>query len=1088
MFVRRLLAQASPLAILLAIPAGLLALSSLQITTTSLPAGTTGQPYSAQLAVSGGGSPYYWNASGLPPILTISTSGLISGTLTNGSAGTYTVLVSVSDQFESFAQATLTLRVSVPSTLRVSPANLPDGRLSQLYSQKFTATGGTAPYSFSLASPNSNIPPKGVTLFSDGTVSGTPQVMGDFPIDMNVADTAGARGSFTINLTIGPSLFISNDPSLPPGAVGVPYSLTFLATGGSAPYQFTPVGAMPPGLTLIQSGLLSGTPTTAGTFNLNVSLVDSQRVFTTQSFQLVVSQNALSLQVFPAQLTFDGPLGGDNPPTQAVSILSSSGAAINFTITADGGTIGTPQPGWLKLKLTSGTTPSRLTVSADSTNLGAGAYKARVRIVPPGTNATPIDIAVTLNITSTLPKLEVSPGFLRFTASISKPGVQDQVLIVRNAGGAGSIPASATTLKRSAWIAPITGSSPPGPNNPVFLTVRINTSGLAPGAYQDVIRLTSGGGSVDVPISLFIAQAGAFLQLDVHGRRFRGRATQVSATPQDIRVLNFGDAGTTINWTADLLRGSEWLLIATPTGTSIPGQPGILTLAPSANIPNLPEGPRYALVRVSAPGVANSPQYFTGVLDLQPAASLPLPDPIPQGLVFVATPNALQPTPSSVTVWTNSNTAVPFQAATSTDTGGNWLSVSPTSSTSISAAPGRLSVSANATGLRAGIYTGDVNISMSGTLRTVNVTLILNTSTATTPPNLNAPPPENTAVGCTPAALGLTQVGSQNNFVIPAGWPATLIVKMLNDCGDLVPDGSLVASFSNGDPPLVLVGDRATSSYAATWQPSRVTPQTTVTIRGTGGGLPPASMLLIGSVGQNNVAPPVLAPNGTLNNLAAVVGAPLAPNTVAQVFGSNLASATASPGVVPLVTTFNGTSMIIGGQEAPLYFVSPNQLTVQIPPELAPNRQYAAVVSANNALTLPDIITLVAVQPGMAAFADGGIIAQHGTDFSLVDANRPAKPGEALIIYLVGMGATSPAVASAQLAPNAEPLARATTQPTMTVDGQPATIFFAGLTPQGIGLYQINFAVPTAARTGSLDVVVTQGETTANIAKLPVVR
>jgi len=184
------------------------------------------------------------------------------------------------------------------------------------------------------------------------------------------------------------------------------------------------------------------------------------------------------------------------------------------------------------------------------------------------------------------------------------------------------------------------------------------------------------------------------------------------------------------------------------------------------------------------------------------------------------------------------------------------------------------------------------------------------------------------------------------------------------------------------------------------------------------------------------------------------------------------------------VNAFNGTFLLIGAIQAPLYYVSPGLLDVQIPAELAPNQQYAAVLSANGALSLPETITLVPEQPGMAANADGTVIAQHAVDYSLVTAAHPAKPGEPLIIYLAGMGATNPPVASGAVTPSA--LVPTIVQPTMSVDGQPAAIAYAGLTPDGIGLYQINFTVPTNARSGNLNLVVIQGNQPSNTTTLPV--
>lgn len=191
---------------------------------------------------------------------------------------------------------------------------------------------------------------------------------------------------------------------------------------------------------------------------------------------------------------------------------------------------------------------------------------------------------------------------------------------------------------------------------------------------------------------------------------------------------------------------------------------------------------------------------------------------------------------------------------------------------------------------------------------------------------------------------------------------------------------------------------------------------------------------------------------------------------------------------MPLVTDFQGTSVLIGGLLAPIYYTSAGQLNVQLPAELKPNQTYSMLVSVNNALSVPQNIIVGSTTPGVAAFPDGRLIAQHSdVGATLVDANHPAKAGETLVMYLDGMGATNPVVPSAAAAPGAEPLARVTETPQVTVDGETAAIVYAGLTPFSVGLYQIDFTIPKDAKTGNLTVVVTQNGTTANTTTIPVV-
>jgi len=221
-----------------------------------------------------------------------------------------------------------------------------------------------------------------------------------------------------------------------------------------------------------------------------------------------------------------------------------------------------------------------------------------------------------------------------------------------------------------------------------------------------------------------------------------------------------------------------------------------------------------------------------------------------------------------------------------------------------------------------------------------------------------------------------------------------------------------------------------------------------------------------------------------VNNLNPVPGVPIAPGTVAAIYGSNLAASTTAATALPLPTTLGGTQVLVGGIAAPLFFVSPGQINAQIPPELPANSAVDVMVVVNGNVSIPRSVPLGSAAPGIAAYGTGRVIAQHG-DYSLVTPASPARPGEWIVFYLVGMGATSPAVASNQAAP-ASPLANATVQPKVTIDGAAANVVFAGLTPGGVALYQINCQVPAGARTGDLPLVVIQGDVAANAVTLPV--
>jgi uncharacterized protein (TIGR03437 family) len=176
--------------------------------------------------------------------------------------------------------------------------------------------------------------------------------------------------------------------------------------------------------------------------------------------------------------------------------------------------------------------------------------------------------------------------------------------------------------------------------------------------------------------------------------------------------------------------------------------------------------------------------------------------------------------------------------------------------------------------------------------------------------------------------------------------------------------------------------------------------------------------------------------------------------------------------------------VVIGGKPAPLFYVSPGQVNVQVPFELNTGGQYQVVLSANGAIATPQSIQVAPAVPGIAAFGDGTIIAQH-QDGSLILANSPAKQGEYIVMYLLGLGGTDTPVASGNASP-VSPLAHPTETPSLTLGGQNIPILFSGLTPGLVGLYQINIQIPQNTPGGNQVLIVSQDGIASNTTIVPV--
>jgi uncharacterized protein (TIGR03437 family) len=1103
--------------LLLAAAAIFPAQAALTITTASVPPATIGVPYSVQLQDSGAdGETVTWEVyiptesapnpqQGFPPPgLSLSEDGLISGTPTT--AGTYPFQVVAGDQMSSAGpqQFSITVSACVPT---MAPASLTGADVNTLYSVTFSISGcpDAAGYTFSAqsATPFGNEAPlpAGLSLASNGILSGTPTQVSPAGSPYTFFITAsGPNQSSTqvqYSLAVNPLPTIATPSPLPSALVGVLYSQQITATGGvpnpttadPSGYRFLASGVLPPGITFSANGLFSGTPTQTGTFQFNLGVTDSLGAQAPAvPFQVTFDNGVPLLQVSPLSLTFNADLQGNPPLTQAISVTPSSGAAppLNFSVLIDQGQSNASPPGWITVTPTSGAAPAGLIVSVQPGTLAAGAYQARILVLD--SNKLPTDVSVTLNVNNAPQQLTVSPSILRFSALAAFPGNLVEDLVVSNAGAV-PLAFTASAVGGSSWISSISsGSGQTALDAPVFVQVQVNTSGLQVGSYHDIIQLASAAGNVDIPISLFIAESGPLLAVNTTGVLFQARQNGGSSVTSNIEILDIGDRSSTVNWTASLVSGSDWLDLISSSGSATPAAPGLLSLAPVQNATQMAPGPYYALVKIADPNSLNSPQYVSAVLNLEADSAAPSPEVSPTGLFFSATAGGSAPSPQQVLINTSSASAVPFQVSVTT-TNGSWLSATPASGNASAQSPGNLSVSANPTGLAAGIYTGNVSVSISQVLQSVNVTLVVLPASAANASR--GPRPE--VVNCTASKLAITETGLANNFSVPAGWPATLIVQLDDDCGSLVLDGNVSANFSNGDPALALVGD-SLGNYSATWAPSAVTPEMVVTLNAAAGTLQPATATLYGGIGQNQTPPPTLSPGGTLNNLNPLVGGALAPGTIAQVYGSGLAASPVSTGMLPLPTIFDKTFAQVGAYRAPLYFLSSGQLNVQLPSELTASQQIPILLSVNNALTLPITLDIVPTAPGVLSDFKGptppstqngaNIIAQHA-NFSLVSSSSPANPGEYLVMYLVGLGATTPSVASGVPAPSST-LAKVTHPVTVTVDSLPSTVLFAGLTPGFVGLYQINFQVPSGAHSGNVVVTVTQNGIAANPTLLPV--
>jgi uncharacterized protein (TIGR03437 family) len=982
--------------------------------------------------------------------------------------------------FQTFA---INIAAQQTSPLKVPGGPLPDTAINIPYTQTISATGGAAPYNWTVAG---GALPDGLSFLASGGISGTPTRPGSFAFSARATDSTGASAVGSFSVTIAPLAVTITTPSpLSFGMVDVDYpGQVITASGGIAPYTFEITeGSLPAGLTFGANGSISGVPASSGQSTFTVTATDVEGTKSSATLAINVRPFSADLILSAGSLSFSIVAGASGlPESKPVQVQSTDVSSLQTYSTAIA-----PTASWLNVSR-GGATPGSFNASLTNAALSLAASDTpyETTVVVACTASSPcagnsLSVRVLLQVTAAPPLLTFINDLLSFKTTAENPQSSVQSLGIQNTGG-GTIDITSATCP-AVWCK--VGSTPRSLASGVVgsLTITTDPTGLAPGYYYSNLTIVSNVGTTVVPVTFFIASITG-INLSPAGVQFTMPEGGTAALPETSFRITI--SGSPLRWDAQILPGAPWLQLG-PHINPADGSPGIVNFSVDKTIAaSLTPKAYYGTIRITSHGAANTPQDFQVILNVTAATGKQRPDPAPAGLVFVSSADGATPPPQTVQIFASSVPPVTYQASAATTSGDSWLSVSPTIGTASVSSPGKATVTVDPTGLAPGVYHGSVSYSSSATgVRSVNVTYVVPPSPASSQARRATRFRAAADAGCVPTQLVPTQTGLVSNFAAPASWPTPLEIRLVTDCGDPVPNGQIVATFSNADPPLSIpLADPTTAVYSGTWTPRHTTPQVTITASATAPGFAPAAAQIGGAVVPNDA--PVLTPNGILHIFAPQLGAPLAPGTTVQIYGSSLASQTIVNSTIPLPTTLGGTSIIIGGLLAPLSFVSPGQVNAQVPFELAPGKPYQAIVSANGGISTPNDFQVSVVSPGVSALPSGLANAQHNDGRSITE-DSPAAPGEFIVIYLAGMGSTDFPVASGAAAPS-DPLARTQNLPSITLGSQPVPFVFAGLTPGLAGLYQINLQVPADANDGDLSLVVTQADAQGTAVLLPVHR
>jgi len=215
---------------------------------------------------------------------------------------------------------------------------------------------------------------------------------------------------------------------------------------------------------------------------------------------------------------------------------------------------------------------------------------------------------------------------------------------------------------------------------------------------------------------------------------------------------------------------------------------------------------------------------------------------------------------------------------------------------------------------------------------------------------------------------------------------------------------------------------------------------------------------------------PVLQANGLVNAASFVPG--LVPGGLASLFGGGFSEGITGTVLAGGVGSFRGTSVLIGGTEAPVFSITnqagQEQINLQVPFEVVARSTVAVQVNNNGARTTITGVPVYSAQPGIfevpatpAGPRVGAVIHVAG---DLVTPTNPAMPGEIVSLFLTGAGPVEPPIGTGVR--GRVPPARTVLPVTVTVSGVSGDVLFSGYAPGFIGLYQINFEVPFSAPSG----------------------
>jgi len=945
----------------------------------------------------------------------------------------------------------------------------------QQYTLVVAASGGTAPYGWSLAA---GALPQGIQLNSNGFISGSPQVTGTFDFTLRVTDFFGATTTKECSISVRSALSITTVCPLPDSTIGVNYGQSLSVQGGQPAYLWLLAGgSLPPGISLSPIGVVNGVPTVAGVYDFTLKVQDGLLFTTEKPCQLRVNG---PFRVFPSELSFRGSANGGVPPPQTLSVSSSNaGQSISVRTSTDDG-----QP-WLRATPSTGTLPVAIEVTADPRSLPPGQYAGTVTVAALNLAQQALTARVTLRVDAASgPRLTVEPTGVGIVAPRASGAVRRSVQVLNAGGGQLSYTASVTPLTGAGWITAAPASGTASPDSPGVVRLEMNTAALQPGVHRARLTLTSAtaGEIVHVPVTFAVSSGRDLLEVSHTGLTFTAVSGGPAPPSQNLTIQSHGAGG--LSWDAAVLAdgGAPWLALTQTAGSVTAGNPS--TVGVRVNATGLAAGNYFAELRIRASGIENSPRSVIVALRVLPAGTNPGLTVTPGGLTFTTRPSDPNVLGQTVQVYSPVQLAAGFEFSFPPENR-IFTATAPDGKTATPGGPVRIQVTANATGLSPGVYRYPLSIygANDPRVQAIDVALVVLPGPSAAAVQTGPVEARSNFTCTTGSGVAVVSRTLAAGFSVQSGLAIPLDLQITDNTGQPLRTGSVIMVSSIEESASATLQHMGNGRWTGTWTPNAPA-GAPVTVsyfaedvdRGVSGCVQASGQI------EANATGPYLPPNGVVSTASYQAYEPVAHGSLLAIFGSKLAGAPVAASSLPLPTTLSGARVSLGGVEMPMFYAGDanglSQLNAQAPYSLPGGVSLPLVVRTANGMATTEVIVTEA-QPGVFTVNQSGqgqgIVVLGANPTVLATPSNPAARGEVVVIYCSGLGRTQPEVSPGVAAPS-NPPASALSPVSVTIGGKPAVVQFAGLTPGLVGLYQINAIVPADADAGgAVPVVVTAG-------------